>query len=86
MSSSRWDTLYIYSYRIDGIFVFQVVIDPKRTTATFDSTVMAVVHNVSTIHEIKVRREVGLDSSQARRFESQILRVHFATALIFRVV
>ena len=32
----------------------QVVINPRRTTATFDSTVMAVVHNVSTIHEIKV--------------------------------
>ena len=32
------------------------MIDPKRTTATFDSTVMAVVHNVSTIHEIKVRQ------------------------------
>ena len=41
---------------IDEIIVIQVVIDPKRTTATFDSTVMAVVHNVSTIHEIKVRQ------------------------------
>ena len=41
---------------LQKIGYIQVVIDPKRTTATFDSTVMAVVHNVSTLHEIKVRR------------------------------
>ena len=32
----------------------QVVINPMRKTANFDSTVMAVMHNVSTIREIKV--------------------------------
>ena len=35
----------------------QVVMDPMKKTATFDSTVMSLVHNVSTIHEIKT--EIG---------------------------
>ncbi len=37
----------------------QVVVDPQKRSRTFDSTVMAAVHNVSTIHEIKVGGLVG---------------------------
>ncbi len=33
----------------------QVVLDPQKRTRTFDSSLMGAVHNVSTIHEIKVR-------------------------------
>ena len=33
----------------------QVLITPLKKTRTFDASVMAAVHNVSTIHEIKVK-------------------------------
>ena len=32
----------------------QVIVNPNKKSRTFDSAVISVVHNVSTIHEIKV--------------------------------
>jgi hypothetical protein len=40
----------------------QVVIDPKKSTPTFQSSVMALVHNVATLQDVKVNT-IAMDAS-----------------------